>query len=153
MALIIFLIFGFHGKFQILSYLRIIFQLLELVSHTVCISCSITFHTITNMSFALGHQDPTLWNFLGRWAGYSVASPIATEYEEQCQSLDSSGNEGIVLPPPHLQKQRVSRKMKPWLKIAINLWNHEFCLNKIIASYSIQCFMPNKAISHHNNCF
>lgn len=43
--------------------------------------------------------------------------------------------------------------MKPWLEIATNLWIHEFCLNKIITSYIVQCFMLYKAISHHSHSF
>lgn len=52
-----------------------------------------------------------------------------------------------------IPNNRVSRKTKPWLEIAINLWIHEFCLNKIITSYILQCFMLYKAISHHDNSF
>ena len=44
-------------------------------------------------------------------------------------------------------------KIKHTEKIAINLWIHEFCLNKIITSYILQCFMLYKAISHHHNRF
>lgn len=114
-------------------------QWIGLIYHAVRVSRSITFHTIMNMFLPMGRQDTTLWHFvltLGgllcdlSWLLQSVRNNVSPQIVEETK---------VFFFPSSIRKTRVSRKMKPWLEIAIRLWIHEFCLNKIIICCTVLC--------------
>lgn len=113
--------------FQISNFnLRSIMYVSQLFALTGKLYClCFMFHPISHNHkdvLSPGTSRHNLRHFILTLGGLLRGLSYTCRGEEQCQSLESPGNKGFVLPTFPPQQQRVNRKMKPWLEIAINLW-------------------------------